>query len=103
MDPTNFGNLSVIKTPIYSEIPVQYTTTTIHAISPFEIILVLVGFIFLSYWLIKVRRDKEKYSKWINPNGREVNLYKIINITFYVFISVVIIGGILQILLSRGG
>ena len=102
MEPTSLS-FNITQVQPFRDLPIQYTTTTVHAISPIEIILVAAGFIFLSYWLIKVRRNKEHYSKWMNPSGREVNLYKIINITFYAFIGVVILGGILQILLSRGG
>jgi len=96
-------DITQIQAQPYRDLPIQYTTTTVHAISPIEIILVAAGFIFLSYWLIRVRKNKEQYTNWTNPNGRVVNLYKIVNITFYAFIGVVILGGILQILLSRGG
>lgn len=93
----NTFNITKISTPQYVEVEI-----TTHAISIPEIVLIVGTFIFLTYWLIRVRRDKEKYTRWTNPAGREINLYKLINILFYTFISIVIIGGIIQIIISGG-
>jgi len=94
------GNLSLILTNS-KEQSVTYVTNTVHAVSPFEIVMAAVGFIILAYWLVKVTKNKEFYEKWINPNGNQVNLYKIIRILFYAYVAVVILAGVAQILIMR--
>lgn len=80
---------------------INYTTQTVHAISLPEVLIVAAGFIFLAYWYIKVSKDQEKYKHWINPNGHEVNLYKIIRWGLFIYTGVIMLLGIIQILLAR--
>lgn len=86
--------------PQYRDMPIQYTTQTIHAISPLEIIIILAGFIFLAYWLVRVTRNKEYYEQWKNPNGNEINLYKKVRLFFYLYVGIVILTSCLQIYFS---
>ena len=81
---------------------ITYVDVPMHAISPTEIIIILSIFVFLSYWYIKVHKDKEKYSAWTNPNGRTINLYKKVKIFFWLYVAVVIILGLIQALYMRG-
>jgi len=92
--PTNF-------TVPWRDSTVQYTTETVHAISMPEVLIAAVGFIFLAYWYIKVSKDREHYEHWINPNGHEVNLYKIIRWGLFIYTGVIMVLGIIQILLVR--
>ena len=91
-----------ITIPQYRDMPVQYVTEARHGISMFEIILVGALFIFLAYWLIRVSKNKEYYSKWKNPSGTEINLYKKVRIFFWLYTGAVIILGVLQIILTSG-
>jgi hypothetical protein len=101
MVPINItGNFSNLNVPQYRDMPIQYTTTAVHAISPFEIILIASIFIFLSYWLVRVTRNKEYYEHWKNPNGNEINLYKKVRLLFYLYVGIVILTSCLQIYLS---
>jgi len=97
---TLIGYNLTIDIPRYRDDGIQYVTETHHAISFGEVAIVTMGFIFLAYWLIKVTRNKEYYMHWKNPNGREVNLYKVVRIMFYAYTATVIILGSAQIYLS---
>lgn len=104
MDQLNItGNFTGLITPGYRDLPLQEVTYTHHAISPIEIILILAGFIFISYWLVKVTRNKEYYEHWKNPSGNEVNLYKKVRILFYLYVGIVILSSCVQIYLSSMG
>lgn len=78
---------------------VTYVEHTVHAISLPEIVLAIGGYIILIYFWIMVNKDKEGYSHWKNPNGREVNLYKILKRMMIWYPIVVIILATLQIYL----
>lgn len=98
MDPINF---TLPQYASKANNSIAYVTETRHAFSLGETVLVAAVFIFITYWVIRVRRNKEYYEHWKNPEGREVNLYKKINLLFYLFIGIVIIGGCLQIVLTK--
>lgn len=76
---------------------IEYTK---HAISGGEIILVILCFLFLAYWYIKVTNNKAYYESWKNTNGNTVNLYKKVRQLFWWYIGIVIILGIVEILIG---
>ena len=80
----------------------EYVMETHHAIGLDEIVMAAAGFIFLSYWLIRVTKEKEYYSKWINPSGNEINLYKKVRVMFYIYTATIIVLGLVQIYLNNG-
>jgi len=88
--------------PTQTRPPVEYVNVTTHAINPYEIILILGMFATLSYLYVMVRKDKEKYSAWKNPNGRTINLYKQVKIFFWLYVAIVIILGAVQAFFLRG-
>lgn len=81
---------------------VTYVDVPMHAISPTEIFIILSLFVLLSYWYIKVHRDKEKYSAWKNPNGRIINLYYKVKLFFWLYVAIIIILGLIQTFYMRG-
>lgn len=71
----------------------------VHAISGFDIFMSIGAYVFLCYLWVQVNKDKEKWSKWVNPSGKEVDVYNIIKKLMIFYPIVVVIMGILQILL----
>jgi len=86
----------------YRDNGIEYVTIAKHTIGLGEVILAIIGFIFLSYWLIRVSKNKELYTHWKNPNGREINLYSKVRLFFWLYTGVVILTAILQILFTNG-
>jgi hypothetical protein len=78
----------------------QYIITQQHLFGATEIFFILGLFVLISYWYIRVTKNKAQFEKWVNPNGREVNLYKIIRRIFWAYVVTVIIFGALEILLA---
>lgn len=96
-------NLSegLIQNITFSNVPeFKYVTYQVHAISPVEIFIAVAGFALLSYYWIKVNKDKTHYEQWTNPKGRVVNLYKILKILMIIYPILVVALGFLQIYLS---
>lgn len=85
IDPSVFGGQQIVTT--------QERVMTLPSI-----ILISALFIFLAYWYIRVSKDKEHYKNWTNPNGKIVNLYKVVRIIFWGFVGVVIVFGLIAIL-----
>jgi hypothetical protein len=79
---------------------VIYVDQTMHAISLSDTLLAVGGYIVLSYFWIKVNQNKPYYEKWINPNGKEINLVKRIRLMMIIYPIVVVILGLLQIYLT---
>lgn len=79
----------------------EYVTREQHLFGTTEILIIAGIFIFLSYWHVKVTQNKERYEHWINPSGREVNLYKIMRRVFWAYVTIVIIFGLLAILIAQ--
>lgn len=75
---------------------------TYHAISPVELFIVIVSFIIMSYYYIKIRKYKERYIEWVNPSGRVINLYTLITRLYWVYVATIIILGIIQIIIFPG-
>lgn len=96
-------NLSNMNVPYFRDPEIQYVTESHHAISFGEIFIILALFIFLAYWLIRVSRNREYYTHWKNPNGKEINLYNKVRLFFWLYTAVVIIAGLLQAYLTAGG
>jgi hypothetical protein len=80
--------------------PRVYETTT-HLFNIPEILLIFAIFTFLAYWYIRVSKSPEEYKAWKNPNGREVNLYRLIRWIFWIYVVMVIILCGIQIVLAR--
>lgn len=80
---------------------VRYVTYTRHLFELTDILFVVAVFAGLAYGYIVVSKDKEKYSHWTNPKGREVNLYKIVRRAFWMYTIMVIILGTIQILMVK--
>lgn len=90
-------------TPQITEIGVSrviIVEKTVHAISLGEVVAAIGGYAILVYYWILVNRNKEYYEHWKNPNGREVNLFKIIRNMMIWYPIVIIICAALQIYLS---
>lgn len=85
VDPSTFGGQEIV-------------TTQQRVIGVGNMILVIALFIFLAYWYVVVNKNKEKYQNWTNPNGKVINLYKIVRIVFWGYVGVVIVFGLLAIL-----
>lgn len=75
-----------------------YVETQQHVIGLGGIIVIVAAFLFLAYWYVVVNKNKEKYQSWTNPNGRVVNLYKIVRRVFWGYVGVVIVFGVIAIL-----
>lgn len=78
----------------------EYVTYTYHAISFTDIFVAVGGYVILCAYWIKVNKNKEYWQKWINPSGREVNVYKTLRIMMLVYPLMVVLLGILQIYLA---
>ena len=78
----------------------EYVTTPIHVFGLTEIFIVTGIFIVLAYLYIMVTNERVRFEKWINPNGHEVNLYKIIRRVFWAYVITIIIFGGITILLA---
>lgn len=94
----NFTFTENISAPPYNA---RTYNITKHAVSGGEIFLIIAIFIFLAYWYIRVSKDKEYYTKWKNPNGREINLYKKVRLIFWLYTAIVVILSIIQIIYTN--
>jgi hypothetical protein len=87
-------NLTMPRREVYHE--VTYTQQRLFNMP--EIVIISGLFILLSYWYIKVTKNKELYERWVNPNGKEINLYKIVRRIFWAYVATIIVMGGLTIL-----
>lgn len=78
----------------------EYVTYTYHAIGTMDIVFAVGGYVVLCYYWIKINKNKEYWQKWVNPSGREVNVFKTIRILMFVYPIMVVILGILQIMMA---
>jgi hypothetical protein len=83
--------------PGYTVREFEYTR---HLFDIWEIVFVAAIFIGLAYSYIEVTKHKDKYVKWINPKGREVNLYLIVRMGFWAYTATVMILGLIAIKLA---
>jgi hypothetical protein len=72
-----------------------------HLFSVSDIILIGGMFIALAWLYILVSKNREKYEHWINPRGKEINLYKIVRRGFWIYTIMVIILGTIEILMAK--
>ena len=79
----------------------KYITQTVHVFGITEIICILSVMIGLGYFYYYTHTHKDTCEKWINDNGREVNLYKISTILFWSGTGIIIILGIIEIIIAR--
>ena len=78
-----------------------YYTYTKHLFELSDILFIVAIFAALAYGYIVVSKDREKYEHWMNPRGREVNLYKIVRRAFWMYTVMVIVLSIIQILMVK--
>jgi len=78
----------------------EYVVQEQHVFSMSEIVIVISLFIALSYFYVIITKDKDKYEKWINPNGHEINLYTIVRRVFWAYVAMVVVFGVYAILMA---
>lgn len=89
-----------IPSGVYRSQEVLYRTYQAHAIDIVDITIAIIGYAVLVYFWIKVNKNKPYYEKWVNKNGRTVNVYKTLRIMMILYPIIVVVLGTLQIILT---
>lgn len=77
-----------------------YVESQQHLFGTADIILIGGMFIALAYLYVMVTKNREKYERWTNPRGKEVNLYKIVRRAFWIYVVMVIVLGTIEIIIA---